>query len=156
VTRLIQIKDWSFTGIVKKLPVESDQMRSDLLNPRPANSPKATLQLLKADPTDFRMRVQAPRYSLVVSSQPWWPGWKVVANGREVEPLMANGAFIGFTVRPGTTDVRVYYDPWTFKLGVGLFVGTIIVLVGLATWRRFQPAKRRGGVALDHSVLCHF
>jgi membrane protein YfhO len=135
VRRLVQIKDWSDVGIVKTLPVENDRMRSDLLNPRPANSPVATLKLLQAKPTDFRMRVQAPRYSLIVSSQPFWPGWKVVANGREVEPLLADGAFIGFTVRPGTTDVRVYYDPWTFKLGVALAAATILIGIFYSIFR---------------------
>lgn len=144
VKRVLEHRDWSFAGIVKTLPVDSDRMRSDLLQPRPPNSPVASLKMLKADPTDFRMRVQAPRYSLIVSSQPWWPGWKVVANGRKVQPVMANGAFIGFTVPPGTTDVRVYYDPWTWKLGVALFLATVVGLVAVSMWGRASARPRTG------------
>jgi hypothetical protein len=138
IRRVLQEKDFSFQTIVKQLPVESDRMREDLLQPRPRGAPVATVKILRARPTDFRLRVDAPRHSLVASSQPWWPGWKVEANGREVQPVMANGAFIAFTVRPGTSLVRVYYDPWTWKLGVGLFLATVLglIAIGIVNARR--------------------
>ena len=47
----------------------------------PTNAPLAVAQISSAEPTSYRMHVSAPRWSLVVSSIPWWPGWKVVRNG---------------------------------------------------------------------------
>src|SRR5437764_2923786 len=65
--RLISENGWAVTGIVKRLPVENDRMRQDLLAPRPSNTPDATLTITEAGLTDFRMRVHAPRYTLIVS-----------------------------------------------------------------------------------------
>ncbi|HVR40354.1 MAG TPA: YfhO family protein [Thermoanaerobaculia bacterium] len=115
---LIKQRDWDDTVILDKLPVENDQMRTDLLAPRTPNAAGATLEIVDAKPTDYRLRVRAPRYSIIVSSIPYWPGWHVERFGRRVEPLQVNGGFLGFAVPAGEMDVRVWYDPWTWKAGV--------------------------------------
>src|SRR5262249_12043991 len=99
--RLVAENDWANNGVVKNLPVESDRMRPALLAPRPLSAPMARVAIVDATPTDFRLRVHAPRYTLIVSSQPIWPGWHIRRNGRWVDPLSVNGAFLGFTVPPG-------------------------------------------------------
>jgi uncharacterized membrane protein YfhO len=148
VHQLAKHADWAHTAVLNRLPVDSDTMRTDLLAGRPESAPKASLKINAAAPTDYRMRVDAPRHVLVVSSIPFWPGWKVQANGKWVEPLLVNGAFLGFTVRPGSTDVRVLYDPVSWKLGVGI---SLLTLLGLAVGpaagsrlRRRRAAAARG------------
>ena len=136
-------RDWRWTGLLETLPVENDKMRSDMLNPRPLDTPEASLKLTEVSPTRYRMLVNAPRYTLVVSSIPWWAGWKVEGNG-VVEPIRVNGAFLGFTVRPGVTDARVYYDPWSFRLGVWVAVMGLVVLI-LGSFRAL--ARNLGGRA---------
>jgi hypothetical protein len=139
-------RDWRWTALLETLPVENEKMPRDMLWPRPASSPEASLKLTGARPTDFRMRVSAPRYTLVVSSIPWWPGWKVEGRG-VVAPIRVNGAFFGFTVRPGVTDARVYYDPWTFRMGVWMSAGTLLTIgiFGLvARGRRYRRAPAAG------------
>ncbi|HSP16979.1 MAG TPA: YfhO family protein [Thermoanaerobaculia bacterium] len=120
---------WNDTALLKSLPVENDQERLDLLAPRPKSSPNATMQIISASGTDFHMRVQAPRYTMVVSSIPWWPGWKVTRNGKSVEPLRLNGTFLGFVVPPGTNDVHVWYSPMTFWAGLWVSIATIVALI---------------------------
>jgi hypothetical protein len=141
IRRLITQVDWTGTGIVKTLPVENDRERLDLLAPRPMGSPEASLQILSASDTDFHLRVHAPRYALVVSSQPYWPGWRVERNGRSVDPLPVNGAFLGFTVPPGDWDIRVHYAPLTFYSGLAASLITIAVLIAL--W--FRQRRRLPG-----------
>ena len=141
IRRLIAQTDWRKTGIVKMLPVENDQERLDLLAPRPVNSPEASLVITAASDTDFRMRVHAPRYTLVVSSQPFWPGWRIERNGHPVDPLPVNGAFLGFTVPPGEWDVRVHYLPMTFYVGLATSLITIAGLIAFS-WR-WRPGRRR-------------
>lgn len=128
--RLATMTDFNMTGIVKNLPVVSDRMRNDLLAPRPPDAPEPLLTLIEAGGSDFRLRVQAPRYALVVSSQPFWPGWRVRVNGKRAEPLVVNGAFLGFTVPPGDSEVRVDYYPATFY--AALAVSVIAVAAGIA------------------------
>jgi uncharacterized membrane protein YfhO len=127
--------DWAHTALLNKLDVESEQMQNDFLQPRPGNAPEATSRIVSAGNTEYRLEVQAPRYTLVVSSLPWWPGWKVFRNGKRIDPIQVNGAFLGFAAAPGHNDVRVVYQPWTFRLGVVIALATIIALISLSRLR---------------------
>jgi Bacterial membrane protein YfhO len=144
VQRLSAQKDFTHTAVVKELPVTGDLMRTDLLAPRPFGSPEATVAIVSARPTDFRLKVRAPRHGLVVSSQPWWPGWRVTLNGQRRAPQAVNGAFLGFTVPPGDWDVRVYYFPLTFWLGLAASLLTIVALVAVPLLRRARSRARSG------------
>ena len=126
--RLMEQKDFAQTAVVKVLPVDSDRMRLDLLLPRPHTAPEPVVTMVQAQPTDFRLRIHAPRHALIVSSQPWWPGWRVTLNGRRREPQPVNGPFLGFTVPPGDWDVRVDYFPLTFYLGLAASLVTVVTL----------------------------
>jgi hypothetical protein len=134
--RLASEADWAHTGVVKNLPVESDRMREDLLAPRPPSSPEATLAITGAGETDFHMRVHAPRYTLIVSSQPFWPGWHIRRNGKSVPPLSVNGAFLGFTVPPGDWNIEVFYFPASFYGGLAASLITIAGLTAISIRRR--------------------
>jgi hypothetical protein len=127
--RLKNHRDWSQTALLEKLDLESQQQRVDFFRPRPDGAPIATTEIVEAAPTDYRLHVRAPRWSLIVSSIPWWPGWKVERNGARVEPIRVNGAFLGFAVPPGELDVRIWYDPWTFSFGAIVAAATLIALV---------------------------
>jgi hypothetical protein len=128
IRRLAENNDWKGTAIVHNLKVESDRAREDLLAPRPANAPRATLQITSATATDFRMTVNATRWTLVVSSEAFWPGWRVTTGDRTLEPMQVNGPFLGFLVPPGRSDVRVVYDPISFKIAVAVSLLTIATL----------------------------
>jgi len=118
--------DWAHTALLKSLPVRDDRMRTDLLAPRAKSSPDATMRITRAAGDDFQMTGFAPRYTFIVSSIPWWPGWKIESNGQSVTPLHVNGAFMGFVVPAGKFDVHVWYSPMTFWGGVWVALSTII------------------------------
>ncbi len=126
---------WSHTALLDELELENQQMHDDFFNPRPGDAPIATVEMLQATPRDYRMKVKSPRYSLVVSSVPWWPGWKAERNGARIDPIRVNGAFLGFAVPEGEMDVRVWYDPWTWRLGVIASLATVIGLIAFAVLR---------------------
>jgi hypothetical protein len=129
--RLHELEGYAHTALLEKLELEAEEQRNDFFAPRPADAPMATATILSASPTDYRLHVKAPRYTLVASSIAWWPGWKVERNGARVEPLRINGGFLGFVAPPGELDVRVWYDPWTFRYGAILAALTIAVLIGI-------------------------
>ena len=130
--RLRENEEWNQTAILDKLELENRQQHDDFFNPRSPDAPIAASKILEASPTRYRIHVKAPRYSLIVSSIPWWPGWKVERNGARVDPIRVNGGFLGFAVPAGELDVRVWYDPWTFRLGVIISVATLIALIAFA------------------------
>ncbi len=144
VNKLAHHTDWAHTAMVKVLPVIDDRMRQDLLAPRPATAPVASVRIVSARPTDFRLHVSAPRWTFVASSIPWWPGWHVTRNGREIEPQPVNGPFLGWTVPPGQTEVRVWYAPATFYGGAAAALVTIAALAGLATRSRLRRRRAAG------------
>jgi hypothetical protein len=145
VKKLLELGDFRFTVLCSKLKVDSDRERSDLLAPRPAGAPEATMRIDQAAPTEFRLHVSAPRYTMIASSTPFWPGWRVVANGKTLRNVEINGAFLGFVVPPGESDVRVDYSPRSFKAGVAVSLATLLVLGAFgAGWR---PRRRRAAAA---------
>jgi hypothetical protein len=127
---------WKDTALLDQLKVENPRMPDDFFKPRPPDASAAQADLVRATPTDYLLHVTAPRWSLVVSSVPWWPGWKVERNGVRIEPIRVNGAFLGFAVPPGEVDVRVRYDPWTFRLGAIISAATLAALLAYGVRRR--------------------
>lgn len=119
--------DFTKETVVNLLPVTGDRMRQDLLKPK--SDP--TVQIVEAADTAFRLRIRSPRHALIVSSQPWWPGWRVFLNGNRITPQPVNGAFLGFTIPPGDFDVRVDYFPASFYGGLA---GAIVTLLLLIAW----------------------
>jgi hypothetical protein len=119
--------DLSKQTVVNILPVDSDRMRSDLLTPK--SDP--VVKIVEAADTNFRLRIRSQRYALIVSSQPWWPGWRVFRNGQRIAPQPVNGAFLGFTIPPGDWDVRIDYFPWSFYGGLA---GAVITALLLTAW----------------------
>ena len=104
---------------------------------------------MKATDTEYDLVVDAPRYTMVVSSLPSWPGWRVERNGDPYDPLEPNGSFLGFVVRPGRTHVRVYYSPTTFNVSAAVSLLTLAALVALSreSLRRRLAAGRRSAAA---------
>ena len=111
--------------VVNILPVDSDRMRQDLLAPRSDPS----VQIVDAADTSFRLRIRSQRHALIVSSQPWWPGWRVFRNGRRIEAQPVNGTFLGFLIPPGDWDVRVDYFPLSFYGGLAAAIVTALLVL---------------------------
>jgi uncharacterized membrane protein YfhO len=116
-------------------------MRRDFFTPRATGSPRAAVFLKESAATEYTMTVAAPRYSLVVSSIPWWPGWKVTRNGERVAPIRVNGVFLGFAVPPGRYDVRIWYAPTTFRAGVCIAIIAIAFSAAVALHDRRRPKR---------------
>jgi hypothetical protein len=129
--------DWAHTAILADLKPDSRQEHLDLLAPRPGDPRAARVTIGDAAGSEYRMTVEAPRWSLIVSSLPSWPGWKVETDrGKSLRPTEVNGVFLGFVAPPGTTRIRVFYDPASFKTGVTISLLTILGLVAGALFGR--------------------
>lgn len=138
--KLRENNEWGLTAYLDELKLESKQMGDDFFNARPDDAPLAKAYIIDARPTEYHVRVEAPRWSLVVSSIPWWPGWKVERNGVEVQPIRVNAVFLGYAVPPGTSDVRVWFEPPSFWWSVYASLATLIALI-LWPFRRRRSAQ---------------
>lgn len=124
--RTLTQHDFSKETVVNLLPVSSDRMRQDLVAPK--SDP--TVQIVEAADTAFHLRIRSNRYALIVSSQTWWPGWRVSANGQRIAPQPVNGAFLGFVIPPGDWNVCVDYFPVSFYGGLAAAIVTMLLLIG--------------------------
>jgi hypothetical protein len=131
VPRLAATTDWAHVALLENLPITDEKMRADLIAPHAG--PDASVVINSATGDAFAMHVTAPRHTLVASSIPSWPGWHIRSDGRNVTPLRINGAFLGFLLPPGSHDVRVWYAPWSFRIGLAVSLLTVIALSYAAT-----------------------
>ncbi|HJQ39421.1 MAG TPA: YfhO family protein [Thermoanaerobaculia bacterium] len=76
----------------------------------------------------YDLRVDAPHPTQIASSIAFWPGWRILYNGRALRPQRVNGAFLGFTIPAGSGVVRVRYVPFSFWGGALISLLTIAVL----------------------------
>ena len=134
--RLAATTDWAHVAVLENLPITDDKMRADLIAPH--GGPDASVVITAATGDAYAMRVTAPRYTLVASSIPSWPGWHIRADGKSLQPLRINGTFVGFLLPPGDHDVRVWYAPWSFRIGVVLSLMTLLALAYVA----WKPSNR--------------
>jgi len=139
-TRFRRIKanrDWAQTVILKYIPTDLiDAVRGDLLDPREVTAPIASVKIVESKSARFRLDIDAPRATMIVSSQPAWPGWKIYRNGKSrLKMIEINAAFMGFIVPPGKSTIEVVYQPRSYTIGwqLSLLVLGAMTLVGLAT-----------------------
>ena len=66
----------------------------------------------------------------VVSNIPYDTGWQVTINDIEVETYSTNGGFISFSIPSGGGDIKMYFMPSGFKIGVTISV-LFVILFGL-------------------------
>ncbi|MFL6244524.1 MAG: YfhO family protein, partial [Thermoanaerobaculia bacterium] len=117
----------------------------------------ATTKITSASATEYRLHASAAQRSLVVSSIPFWPGWNVAINGKRVKPMKVNAVFLGFAVPPGQSDVRVWYSPLSFRVGVWVSLGTVLMLVLLYLnflFRRSRATLSTRARTLDNASRC--
>lgn len=79
-------------------------------------------------PGEFTMLVTASAASAVVSSEVAAPGRRVSVGGRRAPIRLVEGAFIGFDVPAGTSEVRVTYCPVSYWGSVALAGLTVLLL----------------------------
>jgi hypothetical protein len=98
-------------------------------------NPAARVEELTVAGRRVRARVVAPGPTIVASSQPAIPGWRIEVDGRRVEPLSIHGAFLGVAVPAGDHRVEMVYAPVSWRVGLGL-AGLGVMLGGGLVGRR--------------------
>ena len=89
-------------------------------------------------PNAIVLETNAASAGILLLSEVYYPGWRGWVDDREVEVLRADYLYRAVELPAGAHRVRFQYDPGSFKLGLGLFGITLVVLGG------FWIFKRRG------------
>ncbi len=77
-------------------------------------------------PNGFKMAVNAPRDSLLVVSELWYPGWQATVNGKHTEIVRADWLLRAVAVPAGPAVVQFEYRP------TSVIVGFILCVFGLS------------------------
>lgn len=89
--------------------------------------------------------------SLLVLADSYYPGWKAFVDGKETKILKANYFYRAIVLPKGTHHVEFRYEPWSFRLGWMISMGTLagILFVSLGVFlkqRKVAMLERIGGV----------
>jgi hypothetical protein len=91
-----------------------------------------------------RIKANAKKQSLLVLNDTWYPGWKAFVDGKEQTIVRANAVFRGVFLEPGQHDILFVYEPWQFKAGAAISIGTLLILfISGYLGHRFTAAKSR-------------
>jgi hypothetical protein len=83
------------------------------------------------DARNVHLRTTRARPGWLVTSQPWYPGWRATVNGVEKPILRANYAFGAVALDAGASEIVLAYDPWSNRLGAWV---SCAALAAIAAW----------------------
>jgi len=143
VEQIIANEDWKNRVVLKRLPTWLvEAIRQDVLvGPSPEQA-LARVGILHRGAGDYLLDIDAPRWTMIISSIPDFPGWQIDRNGgEEIKKIEVNEAFIGFLVPKGRSTVHLVYRPLSFVRGMWIAVLTALALVAWVAW---DAVRRRG------------
>ena len=74
------------------------------------------------------MRTVSSQPKLLLLTDNYYPGWKAAVDREETEILRANYTFRAVPLTAGGHEVRFYYDPMSFKVGLIISVLSLVAL----------------------------
>lgn len=99
---------------------------------RPAGEEK--IVVTKYEPQGLDISIEAKDNGLLLLTNNYYPGWKSFIDGKETKIYRADYAFMAIAVSRGRHTVNFIYDPLSFKIGLCLSLGTLILLIITASW----------------------
>ncbi len=85
----------------------------------------------------LKLRIETDKNRILVLSDTYFPGWKVLIDGNREKILRADYNFRAVSIKAGVHDVEFIYDPFSFKAGIILtFSGIFFILNGLLFHKR--------------------
>lgn len=86
-------------------------------------------------PGEVVIAVDAPTAGVLLFTEAWFPGWVASTGAGPIEPLPADGCFIGVPLPAGRHRVTLRYHPLDFWTGLpAMGLGLALVLFGLIDW----------------------
>jgi len=152
ILRRVSSQDWE-----RELASSTDFHQTPLVSGRDlppviVNPTEAIITTRAVGPDQLRLNVATTAPAVVASSHPFQWGWRVRVNGAKTKVMRVNGAFLGFQVPAGSSDVLIRYIPLSYWVPVGLSTVALLALVAiLKSWNGMRTAV--AGSAQRDSLL---
>jgi hypothetical protein len=105
-----------------------------------------SLDITAYRPNAIHLTAETSEEAYLVLSEVYYPGWRAYVDGRAEPVLRANYAFRAIYLQSGYHEVRLVFEPLSWKVGLGISVVTWVGLVvwGLLSWLGCRRAGETG------------
>jgi len=94
------------------------------------------VEFISYKPNEETLRISVDSDKILVVSETFYPGWKAFLDGQEIKIYRANYAFRAVFIPRGEHQLRMVYDPISFKLGSWLSLLGILICASLLLIRK--------------------
>ena len=91
-------------------------------------------QIIHYSAGEMVIDVKAPSSRILVLSDIFFPGWKVLIDDKKEQMLKVDYVLKGVVVPAGQHRVKFIYDPQSFKIGAAASLFSLILLIGFGVW----------------------
>jgi uncharacterized membrane protein YfhO len=88
----------------------------------------ASFSVIKQKAGKFILKTQTASTSLLVFADYYFPGWKATIDGKPSDILRTNYMMKGIVIPPGSHDVRMWFFPLYFYVGLTITLITLFIL----------------------------
>jgi len=90
-----------------------------------------TVSFVRYGLNEVELAVRTPASGALVLSDVYYPGWRATVDGVPAEVLRADYVFRAVLLPPGEHTVRMWFAPWTWRVGLAV---SLVAWVGLIVW----------------------
>lgn len=90
-------------------------------------------------------QVRTDRPVMVVFGEMYYPGWRASVNGEDTKIWKTNYTFRGLVVDQGEHIIEMYYEPFSFRLGLFISLITLGIMVIPLIWLGIKWVRKRQG-----------
>jgi hypothetical protein len=109
----------------------------------------STARIVDYGPNRVSIQVHAADDGFLVLSDLYYVGWKAFVDGENEKVYKADYVFRAVPVERGSHLVELIYDPWSFKLGLGISACALAALLGFSAWLLVSRARTPAPSATD-------
>ncbi len=112
-------------------------------NPIRNSSSYKSVQLIKYQPNEIKLKANLDNPGFLVLSEVWYPGWKAYVNGKQTEIYKADYILRSIYLNNGLNNITFLYDPLSYKIGkfISLISLTIIFTFMYSHYKKLWKIK---------------
>lgn len=131
--------DFGSTAVLNRLPVKT-------YNPSNEDSSviKSQSKIITYETNEIKLSANTTIPGYLITSEVYYPGWKVYVDGKEKDVLIVNHAFRAVLLEKGNHIVQFIYDPISFKVGSWISAFTFLFMLCYLLRNRFLSLVDKG------------
>jgi hypothetical protein len=90
---------------------------------------QARAEIIESGINHVKLRTESSAAAVLVISQTHYPGWRASVDGDKMDVVPTNLTLTGVPVPAGAHEVRVVFEPLSFRVGLALSILSIIILL---------------------------